>query len=124
MLLYPPTQTQPGHPIPDPTPPANYYSADHHLQIALKRYFATDPNGWQWADDLLRAWGATCAQQVEPLYAVAEKNGPVLHQFDRRGDRVDEIAFHPTYREIEKLAYGSGIAAMCNMDDFDGRGQP
>ncbi len=44
------------HPIPDPTPPSNYYTADHHLPTALARYYAADPEGWRWADmSLLRA---------------------------------------------------------------------
>lgn len=113
-----------NHPIPDTNSPANYYLADQHLQLALQRYLAAKPFLHRWATERLTKLGAECANQIEPLYAVAEKNEPQLKQYDRRGERVDEIVFHPAYREIEKLAYGSGIAAMCNVSDFDNLGQP
>lgn len=112
-----------SHPIPDTTPPANYYLADQHLQLTLQRYLAAQPHLYQWATEHLTKLGKECAEQIEPLYAVAEKNEPQLKQYDRRGERVDEIIFHPAYREIEKLAYGSGIAAMCNVRDFANLGQ-
>ena len=108
------------HPIPDPTPPSNYYTADHHLPTALARYYAADPEGWRWADGYLREWGAVCARQVAPLYELAEANGPTLTRYDRRGERVDALSFHPAYHEIGRLAYGAGLAAMCNRPGFRG----
>jgi len=68
----------------------------------------------------LYEWGSVCAQQVTPLYGAAERNPPTLTTYDRRGERVDDITFHPAYHEIERLAYGAGIASMCNLPGFRG----
>lgn len=110
-----------AHPIPDPPGPENYYSADRPLQRALARYYQDDAEGWRRAEAYLRGWGAVCARQIAPLYDVAERNGPVLRQFDRRGERVDELVFHPTYHDIGRLVYGAGLAAMCNRPGVQGR---
>jgi alkylation response protein AidB-like acyl-CoA dehydrogenase len=112
------------HPIPDPALPTNFYLSDQHLQLALARYYRDDPEGWRWSDELLREWGAVCAQQITTLYEVAEKNGPTLKQYDRRGERVDELIFHPAYHEIGQLVYGYGLAAMSNRPGFRGLAEP
>ncbi len=106
-----------SHPIPDPTPLENYYAADSHLQSALRRYYRDDPTGWQEAETLLTQWGATCAKKIAPLYEVVERHGPTLYQYNRRGERVDELEFHPGYHEIGKMVYGLGMAEMCNRPD-------
>jgi alkylation response protein AidB-like acyl-CoA dehydrogenase len=113
-----------AHPIPEPVLPDNFYRADPTLQRLLRRYFPDQPEEWAWAKDFLAEWGGICAQQVEPLIATADKNGPTLRQFDRRGDRVDELIFHPAYHEISRLAYGNGLAGMSNVPGFRGRREP
>ncbi len=117
-------EDQPVHPIPDPTLPGNFYRADRSLQRLLRRYFRNKPQDWTWADNFLTEWGEICARQVEPLVATADKNGPTLQQFNRRGERVDELIFHPAYHEIGKLAYGNGLAGMSNQPGFRGLPQP
>ncbi|HEX2915326.1 MAG TPA: acyl-CoA dehydrogenase family protein [Chloroflexia bacterium] len=116
--------TSKPHPIPDPQPLENYYEADQPLQLALSRYLQADSAAWGWADQYLREWGGICAQQVEPLCVTADRNIPALKQYDRRGERVDELIFHPAYHEIGKLAYGAGIAAMSNRPGFRGLTHP
>src|SRR5579875_3791383 len=110
----------PGHPIPDPAGPPNYYEADRPLCLALARYHDGDPQGWAWADAYLREWGATCAQRIAPLYEVAERHSPTLRSCDRRGERVDELDFHPAYHESGRLVYGAGLAAMCHRPGVHG----
>jgi len=112
------------HPIPEPTFPTNLYETDRHLQVVLARYLQSDPEGRHWVADMLREWGEICAQQIEPLYLEAERNGPTLKQFDRRGERVDELIFHPAYHAIGQLVYGFGLAAMSNVANFKGLGRP
>ena len=118
------TRAEPAHPIPDPAESHNYYEADRPLRLALDRYYDGDPEGWAWTDTYLRKWGATCAQRIAPLYEVAERHGPTLRPFDRRGERVDELEFHPAYHEIGRLVYGAGLAAMCNRPAVRGRAGP
>ena len=94
------------------------------MQRFLRRYFADQPEEYGWVEDFLGDWGGICARQVEPLIATADKNGPTLRQFDRRGERVDELIYHPAYHEIGRLAYGNGLAGMSNMPGFRGRAEP
>lgn len=115
---------QPVHPIPDPALPGNFYRADRSLQRLLRRYFADRPEEWKWTEDFLTEWGEVCARKIEPLIPDADQNPPTLRQYDRRGDRVDELVFHPAYHEIGKLAYGNGLAAMSNVSGFRGLEEP
>lgn len=73
------------HPIPDPAPLRNYYAANRHLQRALACYHQHDPAALAWAEHYLYEWGSVRAQQVAPLYEVAERNPPTLKTYDRRG---------------------------------------
>lgn len=41
----------------------------------------------------------------------ADHQGPVLVTHDRSGARIDEIAYHGAYRELQRLGYGGGIVA-------------
>ncbi len=118
------TPDQPVQPIPDPALPDNFYRADRSLQRLLRRYFTDRPEEYRWAEDFLSEWGEVCARQVEPLIATADKNGPTLRQFNRRGERVDELIFHPAYHEIGRLAYSNGLAGMSNVPGFRGHTGP
>ncbi|MDB5078694.1 MAG: alkylation response protein [Chloroflexi bacterium] len=115
---------QPSHPIPDPAIPSNLYRADRSLQRLLRRYLRNKPLEWNWTEDFLAEWGGICARQVEPLVETADKNGPTLKQFNRRGERVDELVYHPAYHEIGKLVYGFGLAGMSNQPGFRGLDRP
>src|SRR4051794_23537004 len=92
-------ESQPVHPIPDTTLPGNLYRADRALQRHLRRYFRNKQVEYAWAEDYLAEWGGICAQKVEPLIGEADRNPPTLKQFNRRGERVDELIYHPAYHE-------------------------
>jgi alkylation response protein AidB-like acyl-CoA dehydrogenase len=55
-------------------------------------------------------------QRIEPLVRTADRNPPQLRQYDARGERIDEIVFHPAYREIERtvLRFGTVRAAYAS----------
>lgn len=46
------------------------------------------------------------------LAALADKEGPRLLTHNAAGERVDEVIYHPAYRELEALAFGGGIVAL------------
>ena len=58
--------------------------------------------------------GAVAPQTMDALAATADRQTPVLAQFDKRGQRVDEIIFHPSYRELERIAYQDFALAACS----------
>ncbi len=53
------------------------------------------------------------AERLTELAAVADQNPPALRQFDRDGNRIDEIDYHPAYRELCSAAYHDyGLSAL------------
>ena len=49
--------------------------------------------------------------QVAEWAMQANKNPPQLKTFDRYGQRIDEVEFHPAYHELMALGLDDGIAA-------------
>jgi acyl-CoA dehydrogenase len=56
--------------------------------------------------------GETAARVVAPLAAVADREQPRLVTHDARGERISRVEYHPSYREMERIAYGSGMISM------------
>jgi alkylation response protein AidB-like acyl-CoA dehydrogenase len=55
--------------------------------------------------------GRAAAGEVAEWAQVADHQGPRLVPYDRSGQRIDEIEYHPAYRSMQKVAYGGGIIA-------------
>jgi len=49
---------------------------------------------------------------VAPLAAIADRESPRLVTHDARGERINRVDYHPAYREMQRIAYGSGMIAM------------
>ncbi|WP_068398225.1 acyl-CoA dehydrogenase family protein [Kribbia dieselivorans] len=65
--------------------------------------------------------GAVAADEIDALAATADRNQPQLRQFDRDGQRIDEIDYHPSYERMCDLAYGRyGLAAMSHHGGVHG----
>src|ERR1043166_1380906 len=56
--------------------------------------------------------GTAAALDVAPLAAIADRESPRLVTHDERGNRVDRVDYHSAYREMQRIAYGSGMLAM------------
>ena len=97
-----------GH-IPPP-PDLSYWDASPHFRSLCRRKL--DEAAWAWAEPQLRAMGTAAARDVAPLAAIADREGPRLATHDERGNRVDRVDYHPAYREMQRIAYGSGMLAM------------
>lgn len=66
---------------------------------------------------LLRDIGAVAGNELDELSMLADRNPPVLRTFDERGQRVDEIIYHPAYVEMQKLGFSRfGFAAMSHRE--------
>ena len=89
----------------------NYARRDPALHAVVRRW--TDGEDRQKLDALLDTLGQDAAGRLDALAAVADKNPPVLRQFDRDGNRIDEILYHPAYLELCNAAYGQyGLSAL------------
>ncbi len=74
----------------------NFYSADPDLSFLLKRHLSAEDD--HRAQAILVEMGAVASQKMDRLAELANRQGPVLVQFDKKGKRVDEVIFHPAYR--------------------------
>lgn len=60
----------------------------------------------------LTAFGETVGQEaIRDLGRQANENPPKLHTFDRFGQRIDEVEFHPAYHALMKTGLQAGVAA-------------
>jgi alkylation response protein AidB-like acyl-CoA dehydrogenase len=83
--------------------------SDSAVQIVAKRVLG--PEAYERARPRLERVGALALGPVAEWAAIADKQSPVLVNFDRTGERVDRLVFHPAYREMEKVFYGEGCVA-------------
>ena len=76
------------------------------IDVALRDAVARDAG---WASSALAAWGAALgAFDTYSLADSANRNPPALRAFDRRGERIDDVAFHPAWHELLRMAMAAG----------------
>jgi acyl-CoA dehydrogenase len=93
----------------------NFYTADPDLPFLLHQSLSTED--FERAQDILTELGEIASKRMDKLAEVANRQGPVLQQFDKRGERVDKVIFHPAYHELEHIAYEDfAIAACCHRE--------
>lgn len=91
---------------PPPLEGYDLFGSDAPLAEAVRR------EGADWALEDLAAYGrALGAPETLALGALANRDTPRLHAFDRFGHRVDRVEFHPAYHELMALQVGQGIHA-------------
>ena len=85
----------------------NLYGIDAVLRDAVGAFDA----GWAAPelDALGASWGTTANHELARL---ANEYGPVLRPFNRFGERVDEVLFHPAWHELMRQLIGSGAHAQ------------
>ncbi len=89
----------------------NFYAVDPDLTFLLSRYLTGEDH--RRAQGLLMAMGAVASQRMDELAEIANRQGPVLKEFDKRGQRIDEVIFHPAYHELEHICYEQFAIAAC-----------
>jgi hypothetical protein len=77
----------------------NFFSEDPNLEFVCSTLLPPDV-----ARPHLAALGAIAGDELDALAAAADRHGQTLSSYDQRGRRVDEVVFHPAYREMERLA--------------------
>ena len=102
MLYRQPASASGTHEVinqPPPLPGRNLFTTDPILTAALMR------EGAGWASGRLRAFGAVMGTAAAAaLGEAANRNPPQLRAFDRYGQRIDEVDYHPAYHELMALA--------------------
>jgi acyl-CoA dehydrogenase len=93
----------------------NFFSADPDLSFLLRWHLSAED--YERAQTILTEMGAIASQKMDSLAEAANRQGPVLMQFDKKGKRVDEVVFHPAYHELERIAYQDFAIAACSHRD-------
>jgi putative acyl-CoA dehydrogenase len=81
----------------------NLYAADPALQEALLR-----EGGGAAADSLHALGGQLGSAEVLDLARLANQHAPRLRNFDRNGQRIDEVEFHPAWHRLMSLLIENG----------------
>src|SRR6266568_9581670 len=100
--------------MPD-TSDINFFTADPDLSFLLQRHLSEED--YERALPILTGMGAVASQRMDELAEIANRQGPTLMQFDKRGQRVDKVIFHPAYHELERIAYQDFAIAACSHRD-------
>ncbi|HEY0160053.1 MAG TPA: acyl-CoA dehydrogenase family protein [Thermoanaerobaculia bacterium] len=96
-------------PIPD-LPDESYWTSSPDFRALCERKLS--PAAFAWAEPQLAAMGERAAKEVAPLASIADREQPRLTTHDWRGEPLCRVDYHESYREMERIAYGSGMIAM------------
>ena len=77
---------------------------------ALREAVAREGGGW--AEPHLAEFGGVAGGELMRLGYSANENKPKLRSFDRYGNRIDEIEFHPSYHRVMQLGMQYGVHAF------------
>ncbi|MFT4124963.1 MAG: acyl-CoA dehydrogenase family protein [Gordonia sp. (in: high G+C Gram-positive bacteria)] len=93
----------------------NEYELNPVLAEAVRRHDAA------WADDEFRAVGALVGSaEFHEDARLANTITPELRSFDRWGNRIDEVTYHPSYHSILSAAVAHGAHTRCWADPRPG----
>ena len=90
----------------------NFFAADPDLSFLLRQHLSIED--FEMAQGILSKMGEVASKRMDELAQMANRHGPVLVQFDKRGQRIDEVIFHPAYHELEQIAYEDFAIAACS----------
>ncbi len=110
MLHLRPQTQLPTHEITNQPPPfedIDLWTSDIALREAVAR------SDGAWAEPRLREFGQTMGSaQVIALAFEANRHKPELQTFDRYGQRIDEVRYHPSYHRLMELAIAAGLPSV------------
>ena len=100
-----PTHTVTNQPV--PLENYNLFDTDRALVEGVAR------EGAAWAVEKIRAFGAQMGSAENLQHGeLANRYAPVLKTFDRFGQRIDEIEFHPSYHHLMRTGIEAGIHSI------------
>jgi len=99
----------------------SYWSVDPVLRNEVKRVYSSDEYGY--GAERLAEFGRLCGERVADNSDVIDDNPPELDTYDKHGEVVNRVSYHPAQRENDRIAFGNGAVA----DSFrapEGRDEP
>lgn len=93
-----------------PRLPLDYFAADPAFRRLMARMLPKPMHDW--ALPRFMRMGMQAATEVNPLAIAADRTPPQHRPYDPVGNRIDEIVYHPSYPEMVRIAYGSGLVSL------------
>ncbi len=97
----------PTHEVQNQVPPLvgyNLFGGDRVLREAVVR------EGGAWIEERALKLGASLGGEEAIGWGFdANNNPPVLHTHDSRGQRIDEVRFHPAWHDLMRLSVENGV---------------
>jgi acyl-CoA dehydrogenase len=87
----------------------NYWRLNPALQAEARRAYPDDE--FEWAESKLEAFGGVVGHTIADNADVVDEHGPELRTYDKHGDLLNAVEYHPAQFENEELVYESGIVA-------------
>ena len=81
----------------------NYWELDPTLQFEARRVYPDDE--YEWAEERLSAFGEVLGHRLADTADRIDKEGHELRSFDKYGERLNEVEYHPLIEEQERVAY-------------------
>jgi putative acyl-CoA dehydrogenase len=92
---------------PPPFENINLFSSDRAFVDALRR------EGTKLQEEGILSFGVRAGSaEVMEWATQANRNAPELKTFDRYGQRLDEVVFHPAYHRLMELGLGAGFSSI------------
>jgi putative acyl-CoA dehydrogenase len=91
---------------PPPLEGYDLFSQNGPLVEALRREGADE------REDECASFGRLCGAEPLELGRLANEHPPVLRAFDRFGERIDEVEFHPAWHELLRMGVENGLHAF------------
>jgi putative acyl-CoA dehydrogenase len=95
---------------PPPLEGYDLFSQDRPLAEAVRR------DGGAGREEELAAFGRLCGGEPLELGRLANERPPALRAFDRFGERIDGVEFHPAWHELMRIGVGHGLHAFPWVD--------
>ncbi len=93
----------------------NFFEADPNLLHALRCY--APGADVERALPHLAELGRVAGSELDELAMLADRNPPILRNFDEHGIRVDEIIYHPSFVAMQQIGFSTfGFAAMSHRE--------
>jgi putative acyl-CoA dehydrogenase len=114
------------HEVLNQVPPLAGYDAadDPALLQALRREVppqVAEGGSWEsWQRELHELGQRAGSAPTQELARLANEHPPVLRTHDARGNRIDEVEFHPAWHELMATAVGHGLHAAPWLDGAPG----
>ena len=99
----------------------NYWALDRTLQDEIRRIYSDGE--FEWAESRLSAFGQAVGVEMADNADTVDAHGPELHTYDKHGELLNDVEYHPAQFENERLMFEHGTIA----DAFEappGRDEP